>query len=53
MLDDDEIRQTLDRFGVALQTAADQLVLQANRHGGADNISVVVVKVLDTEEHAR
>lgn len=53
MLDDEEIRQTLDRFGATMQVAADQLVLQANRHGGADNISVIVVKVLDTEEHDR
>jgi serine/threonine protein phosphatase PrpC len=53
MLDDEEIRRTLDRFGAAMQVAADQLVLQANRHGGADNISVIVVKVLDTEEHDR
>jgi protein phosphatase len=53
MLDDEEIRRTLDCFSAAMQAAADQLVLQANRHGGADNISVVIVKVLDTEERDR
>lgn len=46
MVDDETIRLTLDEFGANLQQAAERLVEQANEHGGADNISVVLVKVV-------
>lgn len=46
MLDDETIRLTLAEFGANLDAAADRLVEQANEEGGADNISVVLVRVL-------
>lgn len=46
MLDDETIRLTLTEFGANLGEAADRLVEQANEQGGADNISVVLVRVV-------
>jgi predicted component of type VI protein secretion system len=45
--DDDDIKLTISTFGANLQTLARQLVLLGNDNGGRDNISVVLVKVLD------
>jgi serine/threonine protein phosphatase PrpC len=47
MVDDDDIKLTISTFGANLQTLARQLVLLGNDNGGRDNISVVLVKVLD------
>ena len=46
MIEDEAIRLTLDEFGDNLEQAADRLIAQANEHGGHDNVSVVLVKVL-------
>jgi PPM family protein phosphatase len=46
MVDDEEIRLTLLTLQSNLALAGDQLVLSANDNGGRDNISVVLVKVL-------
>ncbi len=46
MLDDEAIRLTLVEFGANLDRAAERLVEQANELGGADNISVVLVRVI-------
>lgn len=46
MLDDETIRLTLEEFGANLDRAAERLVEQANEQGGADNISVVLVRVI-------
>lgn len=46
MLDHETIRLTLTEFGANLDEAADRLVEQANEQGGADNISVVLVRVV-------
>ena len=45
MLSDDEIKQVLDRGG-DLTPLAYQLVAEANRRGGVDNITVVLARVL-------
>jgi len=45
MIEDEAIRLTLERFGANLERAADRLVAQANDNGGADNVSVVLVRV--------
>ena len=46
MVDDEEIRLTLITLQSNLALAADQLVMSANDNGGRDNVSVVLVKVL-------
>ncbi len=46
MVDDEAIRLTLDRFGDNLEDTADCLIEEANRNGGQDNVSVVLVRVL-------
>jgi PPM family protein phosphatase len=46
MVDDEEIRLTLLTLQSNLALAGEQLVLAANDNGGRDNISVVLVKVL-------
>lgn len=46
MLDEDEIRLTLSEQNDNLELAANTLIRKANLHGGKDNISVILVKVL-------
>ena len=46
MVDDDTIRLTLDKFGDNLEAAADRLIEEANGNGGQDNVSVVLVRIL-------
>jgi protein phosphatase len=48
-VDDDEIAGLLASSPIA-QAAADALVAAANEHGGRDNVTVVVVDVLEGEE---
>ena len=47
MVEDDDIQLTISTFGANLQTLARQLVLLGNDNGGRDNISIVLVRVLD------
>ena len=47
MVEDDDIQLTVNTFGANLETLARQLVLLSNDNGGRDNISVVLVRVLD------
>jgi serine/threonine protein phosphatase PrpC len=47
MVDDPDIQLTLNTFGANLETVAKQLVQLSNDNGGRDNISVVLVRVLD------
>jgi serine/threonine protein phosphatase PrpC len=44
MLSDDEIKQVLERGG-DLTPLAYQMVAEANRRGGVDNITVVLVSM--------
>lgn len=46
MVEDDEIRMTLQMLSANLGVAATQLVQMANDNGGRDNISVILVKIL-------
>ena len=46
MVEDEQIRQTMEKHAGDLDRAADELVLVANENGGKDNVSVVLVKVL-------
>lgn len=46
MVEDEEIRLTLQMLAANLDLAATQLVQMANDNGGRDNVSVILVKVL-------
>jgi protein phosphatase len=46
MVDDEEIAMTLSALSANLGLCASQLVEMANDHGGRDNVSVILVKVL-------
>jgi protein phosphatase len=46
MVEDEDIRLTLETLRANLPLAAEQLVQQANDNGGRDNVSVILVRVL-------
>jgi protein phosphatase len=46
MVSDEDIATTLRASGADLKSCAHQLVNRANEHGGRDNISVILVRVL-------
>jgi protein phosphatase len=46
MLSDDEIHLALQTLSTNLEQAADHLIRMANDYGGRDNVSVILVKVL-------
>jgi protein phosphatase len=48
MVEDDDIQLTISTFGANLETLAKQLVLLGNDNGGRDNISIVLVRTLDS-----
>jgi protein phosphatase len=48
MVEDEDIHLTISTFGGNLETLAKQLVLLSNDNGGRDNVSIVVVRVLDS-----
>ena len=48
MVEDEDIHLTISTFNDNLQTVAKQLVQLSNEHGGRDNISVVVMQVIDS-----
>ncbi len=45
MVDDEEIARALNEFSANLQLCSAQLIQIANRHGGRDNISVILAKI--------
>ncbi len=47
MVDDEEIAMTLSALSANLGLCATQLIEMANDHGGRDNISVILIKVVD------
>jgi len=47
MVEDDDIQLTISTFGANLETLAKQLVLLSNENGGRDNVSIVLVRVLE------
>ena len=47
MVEDEDIQLTISTFGANLETLAKQLVLLSNENGGRDNVSIVLVKVLE------
>ena len=53
MVDDEEIHLTLSKYSANLVQTAQELVAFANKKGGKDNISVILVRVLDHESASR
>jgi len=47
MVEDEDIQLTVNTFGANLDSLGRQLVMLSNDNGGRDNISVVLVRVLD------
>jgi protein phosphatase len=47
MVEDEEIHLTLSKYSDNLAQSANELVRLANEKGGKDNISIILVRVLD------
>jgi len=47
MVEDEDIHQTINTFSANLDTVARQLIQLANDHGGRDNVSVLMARVID------
>lgn len=47
MVKDEEIHLTLSKYSANLAQTADKLVEFANKRGGKDNISVILVRILE------
>jgi len=47
MVDDEEIHLTLSKYSANLVQAAEELVSLANAKGGKDNISVILIRILE------
>jgi len=47
MVEDEDIHLTISTFNANLQVAGQQLIQLSNDHGGKDNISVILVQVLE------
>jgi len=47
MVSDDLIHKILQECGEDIEKAADELIMTANEHGGKDNISVILARVLN------
>ena len=48
MVEDEDIQLTINTFGANLETLAKQLILLSNDNGGRDNVSIVLVRVVDS-----
>jgi PPM family protein phosphatase len=53
MVDDDEIRDVLEKYRGDLDRATKSLVSAANRGGGEDNITVIAFAISDSDEPAQ
>jgi serine/threonine protein phosphatase PrpC len=47
MVEDEDIHLTISTFNANLQTAGQQLIQLSNDHGGKDNVSVILVQVIE------
>jgi len=48
MVEDEDIHLTISTFNASLDVVGQQLVNLANEHGGRDNVSVMLARVLDS-----
>jgi protein phosphatase len=46
VISDEDILSVVTRYGTDLEGAARELIQQANDHGGPDNITVVLVRIV-------
>jgi protein phosphatase len=50
MVEDDEIQAILLNYGHELQLCANQLIASANQNGGRDNVSAILIRVVDLQQ---
>jgi protein phosphatase len=48
MVDDEDIHLTINTFSTSIDTIGEQLIKLTNDNGGRDNVSIIVVHVLDS-----
>ena len=48
MVDDEDIHLTINTFSTSIETIGEQLIKLTNDNGGRDNVSIIVVQVLDS-----
>jgi len=48
MVDDEDIHLTINTFSTSIDTIGEQLIKLTNDNGGRDNVSIIVVRVLDS-----
>ena len=48
MVEDEDIHLTINTFNTSIDTIGEQLIKLTNDNGGRDNVSIIVIKVIDT-----
>jgi protein phosphatase len=48
MVEDEDIHLTINTFNTSIETIGEQLIKLTNDNGGRDNVSIIVVRVVDT-----
>ena len=48
MVDDEDIHLTINTFSTNVETIGEQLIKLTNDNGGRDNVSIIIVKVVDS-----
>jgi PPM family protein phosphatase len=48
MVEDEDIHLTINTFNTSIQTIGEQLIKLSNDNGGRDNVSIIVVKTVDS-----
>ncbi|HEY5666589.1 MAG TPA: Stp1/IreP family PP2C-type Ser/Thr phosphatase [Gammaproteobacteria bacterium] len=48
MVEDEDIHLTINTFNTNIETIGEQLIKLTNDNGGRDNVSIIVVKILDS-----
>jgi protein phosphatase len=48
MVEDEDIHLTINTFNTSIDTIGEQLIKLTNDNGGRDNVSIVVVRVVDS-----
>jgi protein phosphatase len=48
MVEDEDIHLTINTFGASVETIGEQLIKLTNDNGGRDNVSIIVVRIVDS-----